>query len=283
MGLLPSIRLFNLPARCLVVLLAYSLISSCTFLSNRDYVKQFSAFQGVHRVAVFLQHWPVYLQKAGRNGLGDEFIRGNTVFYGPWQPAALINPRAVDIRDIDDALMGKIIADALVSKGYQVFLVEMPFASESASVELLMAQYQAINPPVDAFLFCYYTPTLFVSQDQAAPEDHGRKSSGLQEIVRRLAHGGDEVIWVGHREPNSPLDSMSHAFIYLSMTWFKALDWQTLMALADSQAGGKIRPWIPRCPPGPTDKNYWADPGVIQRLMVSNLTCRLRHMIPDAF
>jgi hypothetical protein len=76
---------------------------------------------------------------------------------------------------------------------------------------------------------------------------------------------------------------MSHAFIYLSMTFFKALDWQMLLAEADSQVGGKIRPWIPRCPPPPSDKDYLADPGIIRELMVNNLKCRLRHQIPYAF
>ena len=76
---------------------------------------------------------------------------------------------------------------------------------------------------------------------------------------------------------------MSHAFIYLSMAVFKALNGQTLMAAADSQVGGKVRPWIPRCPPPPTDENYRADPGIIRNLMVNNLKCRLRHQILDAF
>ena len=75
---------------------------------------------------------------------------------------------------------------------------------------------------------------------------------------------------------------MNHAFIYLSMTMFKALNWQTLMAAADSQITGKIRPWIPRCPPGPTDMDYRADAKIVQELMVDNVTCRLRLQIPDS-
>jgi hypothetical protein len=266
-----------------VVILICALQSSCTFLGNREYLQKYAPFQGIYRVAVFLQHWPVYKQKPGRNDLGEDLINTRTIFFGPWQPAARMNPRAVDIQDIDDRLMGKILVNVLESKGYQVVLAGVPFAAESATVGMLMAQYQAINPSVDAFLFCYYSPTLFVSQTQAVPPEHASRSSSLPEVVRQLGPATDAIIWVGNRSPNSPLDSMSHAFLYLSMTIFKALNWQTLMAEADSQIGGQVRPWIPRCPPAPTDKNYWASAEVIRNLMLNNLKCRLRHQIPDAF
>jgi hypothetical protein len=267
----------------LVIILIGALLSSCTSLSNRNYLQRYAPFQGIHRVAVFLQRWPVYLQKPGRNNLGEGFITTKTIFFEPWQPAAQMNPRAVDIQDIDDCLMGGILVNMLESKGFQVFLVEMPFGAESATVGMLMAQYQAINPPVDAFLFCYYSPTLFFSQAQATPNDHTRRSYSLREIVQMHRPGTDAIIWVGNRRPDSPVGSMSHAFIYLSMTVFKTASWQTLMAEADSQVGGKVRPWIPRCPPAPTERNYWADPGIIQNLIVDNLKCRLRHQIPYAF
>ena len=124
---------------------------------------------------------------------------------------------------------------------------------------------------------------MFVSKVQATPKEHERRSYSLQELVQLLEPGGDAVIWVGTRSPHVPDNSISHAFIYLSMTFFKALNWQTLLAEADSQVGGKVRPWIPRCLPAPTEQDYWADPGIIQRLMVNNLKCRLRHQIPYAF
>jgi hypothetical protein len=76
---------------------------------------------------------------------------------------------------------------------------------------------------------------------------------------------------------------MSHAFIYLSLTIFKASNSDTLMSVANSQMGGKVRPWVPQCLPAPTDDDYWASPGVIQNLMVDNLKCRLSRLIPDAF
>jgi hypothetical protein len=278
---LPSNPSFSGTVRCLVVILTCCLFSSCTF--NRDYVQHYAAFKGIKRIAVFLQRWPVYLQKPGRDNLGEDFIKPQTVFYGPWQPAAQLYPRAVDIQDIDNCLMGEILVRILESKGYQVFLMDLPFAGESVTVEMLMAQYQAINPPVDAYLFCYYAPTLYVSHAQEAPKDHARRSYGLWEIVQSLSPGTDSVIWVGHSGKNSPSNSISHAFIYLSMTIFKASNWRTLMAEADSQVSGQVCPWIPRCPPAPTDKDYWANPGIIQKLMVDNLKCRLHHQIPYAF
>jgi len=259
------------------------LLSSCTFLSNRDYIQKYAPFQGVHRIAVFLQHWPVYLQKPGRNDLGEDFIKTQTIFLGPWEPAAQINPRAVDILDIGNCLMGEILVRILERKGYQVVLVDLPFVGESVTVEMLIAQYQAINSPVDAFLFCYYAPTLFVSHAQEAPKDHATRSYSLREIVSRLSPGTESVIWVGERGQNSPVNSISHAFIYWSMTIFKASNRLNLMAEADSQVGGQVIPWIPRCLPEPTDKDYWANPRIIRNLMVDNLKCRLRHQIPYTF
>lgn len=266
-----------------MIILICAQLSSCTFLSNRDYSRQYAPFQGIHRVAVFLQHWPVYLQKPGRNDLGEDFIKTQTIFFGPWEPAARANPRAVDIQDIDNCLMGEILVRILESKGYQVFLIDLPFAGEAVTVEMLMAQYQAINPFVDAFLFCYYAPTLFVSHAHEAPKDHATRSYSLWEIASDLSPGTDSVIWVGNRSQKSPVNSMSHAFIYLSFSIFKASNWHTLMTGADSQVGGEVRPWIPQCLPAPTNKNYWANPRIIQNLMVNNLKCRLLHQIPDAF
>ena len=264
--------------------LTSAFLPSCTFLSNRDHVQRYSSFQGIQRVAVFLQRWPVYRQKPDRNDLGEDFIKNRTYFYGSWQPAAQINPRAVDLQDIDDSPVIETLIKVLEGKGYQVILGDvLPGAAESLTADAIMAQCQAVNPQVDAFLFLYYAPTLFMSRAQATPKDHGRKSYSLQEIIQLPGPGADAVIWVGNRSQSSPVNSMSHAFIYLSMTLFKARDWQMLLEVADSQAGGKVRPWIPRCPPGPTDHDYFADAGIIQRLMLQNLRCRLGRLIPDAF
>lgn len=275
---------FYLKIQFLLTIITIILLPSCTFLSNRDYLQQHSELQGIKRIAIFLQRWPVYLRKPAQSGLGEDFIKAKTYFNGAWQPADQVDPRAVDIQDIDDGLMGEILVKALEDKGAQVFLVEQkPFGAESLTNEAIMAQYQAINPTVDAFLFCYYSPTLFVSQARAVPQDHTSKSYSLQEIIQIMRSGSDPIIWVGNRDQHSPADSMSHAFIYLSMTMFKALNWQTLLALADSQIGGTVRPWIPHCPPGPTDLDYPADAKVIQDLMIDNLKCRLHHQLPDIF
>jgi hypothetical protein len=84
--------------------------------------------------------------------------------------------------------MGAMLVRVLERKGYQVFLIEMPFAGETVSVEMLMAQYQAINPPVDAFLFCYYAPTLFLSQAQQPSGIMGNSHS-----VQRLRPSQDSI------------------------------------------------------------------------------------------
>lgn len=274
----------NVLSRYLIIILICSVLPSCTWLSDREYTQQYWPFQGIRRIAVFLQRWPVYLQKSGQENLGEEFISTKTVFLGPWEQAVKVPPRAVDIQDIDDCLMGEILVGMLERKGYQVDLAEVPFGGASLTVEMLMAQYQAINPPVDAFLFCYYSPALYIFQAGATPREHGQRTYSLREIVRLLRPADDAVIWVGARSSTkAPPNSISHAFVYLSFTFFRATDWQTLMTAADSQAGGKVRPWIPRCPPSHTEEDYWANPGIIQDLMVSNLRCRLQHQIPYAF
>jgi hypothetical protein len=195
-----------------------------------------------------------------------------------------INPRALDVQDIDDSLMGEIILEALQRKGYQPFLAEVgPVGATPATVETMMAQYQAMDSGVDAFLFCFYAPTIFLSHP---PDRHlalSNRAYSLQEIQALLGPGNQGVIWAGPRAALAPKNSISHAFIYVSMTMVKALDWHLLWEVAGSQAGGRNRPWIPQCPPGPTDQDYWADPRIIQTLMVSNIKCRLRHLIPNAF
>lgn len=265
------------------MILTWALLPACVNLSNRDDLKRYVPFQNVQRLAVFIQHWPVYLQKPGRNDLGENFIKPQTVFFGPWQRAAQITPRAVDIADIDDGLMGELLVRILEKKGYQVFLATLPMAGADDTVQRLMARYQESYPPVDAFIFCYYAPTLFVSHTQEVPQDHAKRSYSLTEIVSGLSPGKDSVIWVGQRDRNSPVNSMSHAFIYWAMTIFNASTGQTIMAQADSRIGGQVRPWIPRCPPAPTNQDYPASPEIIRDLMLDNFECRLRREIPYAF
>jgi hypothetical protein len=264
----------------LVVLL---LFSSCTFLSNKYYVESLPDLRRIHRVVVFLQRWPAYSQLAKQNVLGGEFIRRQTQFAGAFKPAARLNPRAVDITDIDDEVMGELVLEAMEQKGYQPFLSKIQGAAGALTVEEIMARYQALDGGVDAFVFCFYSPTLYFSDPQMVPGAHGQRSYNLQELVEMLQPTGDKINWAGPRAGLSPRNSISHAFIYISITCFRALDWKSLWQLTDSQAGGKIRRWVPLCPPAPTECNFPADAAMVKRLMCQNLSCRLRHLVPDAF
>jgi len=93
-------------------------IYSCTGLSNCKYVQEFAHYRGIRRVAVFVQHWPVYLQLPAQDDLGSGFIKTGTSFKGPWEAAARVDPRSLDIKDIDDAVMGSLLLDVLTKKGY---------------------------------------------------------------------------------------------------------------------------------------------------------------------
>jgi hypothetical protein len=274
----------RVPARCLALIASLSIVSSCTFLSNKDYVQRHVEYGGITKVAVFLQRWPVYLQLPNQNGPGMKFIRTSTWFAGPWQPAGRINPRAVDIQDIDDKLVAHLLFQVLKQKGYQPYVVGfLPSSPGPLTVAQLMAECQAVNPGMDAMLFCFYSPTLYFAKAKATPPDHNRRSYSLQQIIQVLNPGGHYAIWAGPRSALAPPNSISHAFIYVSMTMFKAWNWQPLWEVADSEVGGLLRPRLSDCPPSPMKKNYRADAAIIQRLMCSNLTCRLTHLIPYAF
>jgi hypothetical protein len=277
--MLPLSRL----SRRALVLAGIFLLPCCTFLSNRDYVERHPEYRGVRRVAVFLQRWPVYLQLPGQSDLGADFIKKRSLFFGAWEPAGQISPRAVDVEDISDALVAGILLEVLEKKGYEPFYAGCPLPGRPLTVEEAMGQYGAINRQVEGYLFCFYSPTLFVADARKTPRKHGKRSYGLAEIFQGLQRAGGTVVWAGPSASRAPKDSISHAFIYLSMTMFKALNWQALWQVADSQLGGRFRPWLPQCPPGPTDIDYKVDEAMVQRLMCKNLKCRLRHLIPDAF
>lgn len=274
----------NVTARCLLLLVVLSLASSCTGLSDRSYTQKYAPYRGITKVAVFLQRWPVFLQLPNQNNLGMEFIRKSTLFAGPWEPAGQIDPRAVDIQDIDDIRMGEILCQVLKDRGYQPFVLGViPASPGPITVAEIMAKCQVFNPDMDAILFCFYSPTVYFSDAQVTPKEHQRRSYGLQEIIEIINPGSASVIWAGPRAGKAPQASISHAFIYTSLTMFKALDWRPLWEVTDSEVGGLLRPRLSNCPPAPTDKNYWADAAMIQRLMCGNLTCRLNHVIPYAF
>jgi hypothetical protein len=247
-------------------------------------VQQHAGYGGITKVAIFLQKWPVYLQLPNQNNPGMEFIRTSTLFAGPWEPAGRINPRAVDVQDIDDKLMGHILSKVLKEKGYQPFVLGIiPSSPGPITAAEIMAKCQAVNPEMDAMLFCFYSPTVYFANAQATPTAHRRRSYSLQEIIHILNPGGKYVIWAGPRSALAPKNSISHAFIYISLTMFKAWDWQPLWEVTNSEVGGLLRPQLANCPPAPTKENYPADAAMIKRLMGNNLTCRLKHLIPYAF
>ena len=271
-------------ARWLLAILASTLLFSCTFLSNRNYVQQYPGYRGIKRIAVFVQRWPAYLQLPNRDNAGADFIRESTLFTGPWQPAGSINPRVVDIQNINDEVVEDLILQSLQAKGYQPFLSGVfPSQPGPITVAEIMAKCQAFDQQVDGLLFCFYTPAVFCADAKATPKDHQKRSYSLEELIDFLRPGADWVIWAGPRASLAPPNSISHAFIYVSMTMFRAYDWRPLWEAADAHTGGRLRVMVMNCPPGPTEQNYWADAGIIQRLMCDNLRCRLSHLIPDAF
>jgi hypothetical protein len=274
----------NFWLRSVLSVLWLGLLVGCIPLSNQAYVEQHLDYRGIRRVAVFVRRWPCYQQLAGQNFPGASFIGRRTVFYGPWEAAKPVNPRAVDVQDIDDGQITELLLRTLQAKGYQPVLSGVvPSSLESVTAENLMANYQAMDQDVDAFLFCFYSPVLYVADPQFTPEDHWQRSYSLTEVMAKLAPGSDYVIWAGPRSSQALKNSISHAFIYVSLTMFRALDWRPFWETADSQVGGRFRVAVAQCLPGPTDEDYRADAGIIQRLMYNNLKCRLRHLIPDAF
>jgi hypothetical protein len=275
---------FSLKLRIFLMLGVFLPLSSCTFLSNQNYIQQYPQYRGIKRLAIFVQRWPAYLQLPNQDNLGADFIKKSTLFTGPWQPVGLMNPRAVDIQDINDDLAASLLIRVLTEKGYQPFLAGvLPLQPGPITVGEIMAKCEAINRDVDAILFCFYSPTVFCAEAQATPKDHQKRSYSLQEMIEVLNPGGNYVTWAGPSAAQAPPNSISHAFIFVSLTLFKVRDWQPLWEVADSQIGSRMRVRLAQCPPASTEQNYPADAGIIQRLMCNNLTCRLRHLIPDAF
>lgn len=266
---------------CYLSVAVVLIFSSCGFYSTPEYERQLSIIQRVNRVVVFLQRWPVYLQLPGQAGAGDCFLKPDAIFAAPWESAPRLNLRALDVQDIDDNLMGEILVRALEKKGYQAFLAELPFPSaEKCTVQAVMDRYLALGPGVDAFLFCYYSPTLFLTRARAAPEDFRRRPYSLSEIVGFLTPSTQWTVWAGQVSGQAPANAITHAFIYVTMSLLTAREGKPLLMVADTQSAGKLHPFVPQCPPAPTDEDYPADEAIIQRLMVNNLKCRLHHIIP---
>jgi hypothetical protein len=257
-------------------------LTACTPMSNRSYVERHPEYRGVNRVAVLIQRWPCYRQLPGHGEMQLEFITKSTPFLNAWKPAERLPLRAVDVEDIDDAMMGALLLETLRDKGHTPFIAEV-ISPRQEMVADIMAKYLLVDPQIDAFLFCFYSPTLFFSHAARTPLDRGNRSYGLAEIIHALVPHGNKVIWAGPRAERAPSDSISHAFVYLSLTMFKAADRQVLWTVTDSQVGGKLRGLVWDCPPEPTEEDYWADAALIRRLMMNNVRCRLRRLVPQAF
>lgn len=271
-------------ARWVVAILICFLLFSCLSLSNRSYVQQYPEYRGIKRVALFVQRWPAYLQLPNQDNPGAEFIKESTLFTGPWQTAGLINPRVVDVQNINDEVVEDLFLQVLTEKGYQPYIAGVfPSQPGPITVAEIMAKSQAMDQEVDGFLFCFYSPAAFCAEAKATPQDHQKRSYSLEELIGILNPGENWVLWAGPRAALAPPNSISHAFIYVSLTMFRAYDWRPLWEAADSHTGGRLRVAISACLPGPTNQNYWADAAIIQRLMYNNLRCRLEHLIPDAF
>ena len=265
-----------------LVSVSLSLLAACVMLSNRQLTQDLAAAQGVVRVGVVLQHWPHFLAKEGQKTLGEDFITLQTVLHGPWQPARPVNPLAMDVAEVTAADVAHILQLALLKRGYEPLLVsDLPEAAPPRTVKELLARQEEAYPELDGFLFCYYAPTLIVASPELLPPGAGERSVSLWELAGKAGRRGN-LIWSGKRLSQAPPHTMVHAFIYISMTLFKAKTHQELWLTADSRVGGPIRPAIAECLPAPTDKDYRTDPAMIRRIMLNNLRCRLWHLLPEA-
>ncbi len=259
-----------------------TLVAACVMLSNRQLTVDLAAAQGVVRVGVVLQRWPHFLAKEGQNSLGEDFISPETVFRGPWQRAQPVNPLAMDVAEVTDAEVAQILELALRKRGYEPLLVSaLPEETAPRTVQELLARHIEVHPELDGFLFCYYAPTLFVASPELLPPGARQRSVSLWELASKAGRRGN-LIWSGKRLTQAPPHTMVHAFIYVSLTLFKARTQQPLWLTADSRVGGPIRPAIAECLPAPTEKDYRTDPAMIRRIMFNNLRCRLWHLLPDA-
>lgn len=264
------------------LLFSLTALLSCVMLSNRQLTEDLAHARGVVRVGVILQRWPHYLTRPDQNFLGEDFIRLTTVFGGPWQPAVRPHPRALDVADITDMDVAQTLLQALRRRGYEPLLLsDFPEPATPRTVQDIIDNQEATHPEIDGFLFCSYAPTLFVASPESLPAGAGQRSISLTELAAQAGRRG-HLIWSGKGLPQASPHTMVHAFIYVSLTLFKARTHQPLWLTADARVAGRLRPAIAECPPGPTEQDYRADPAMITRIMLNNLGCRLKHLLPEA-
>lgn len=257
-------------------------LSACVFMSNRVLRQDLAPAQGIVRVGVVLERWPHFKAQPHQNSLGSDFIRDRTPFFGPWQPAQSPNPYAVDVADVTEADVARILVAALRARGYEAEVISLPLDPEAGlTVREFLEKYGSAQQGVDGWLFCYYAPTLFVTETPSVPAGAQQRSISLAELAQVMGRDGN-LIWAGKRRSQASPQTISHAFIYVSLSLFNAQDGQPVWMVADSRVGGRIRPMVTECPPGPTDRDYPADAAMLQRIMLNNLGCRLWHLFPDA-
>lgn len=110
--------------------------------------------------------------------------------------------------------MATLLPRALEEMGYEPFISGVfPAQPSPITVEEIMAKSQAVDPWADAFLFCFYSPTVFCAEARRTPKYHQTRSYGLQELIQTLNPGAGYVIWAGPRPAQAPANSITHAFI----------------------------------------------------------------------
>ncbi len=256
--------------------------AACVQMSNKPYVASNPGYRGIQRVAVFLRHWPCHRAFPGQPSLSSAFISGDTVFFAPLQASPDPHPRAVDLADFEE-LVADTLLDCLRNRGYEpVLLSGEALVPSDLPLADFLSPSQILMPGVDAYLFGFYSPTLYVSDPDRVPPGQKERSYFLEEMIRWLNPGRGQALWAGPSAVRAPGTSISHAAIHMSLTLFRARDGGILWQVADSRVAGRPHGIVARCPPFPSREDYWATAGVIRRLMRDNLKCRLHFLIPEA-
>lgn len=257
-------------------------LAACVQMSNRATVERSPGYHGLRRVGVLLRHWPAYQQFPGKPQLNSDFIAGDTRFFAPLEVARDPNPRAVDLAGLDEEVADAIL-DALRNRGYEPVLLPVePLIPATDPVAALLERQRLLTPELDAYLFCFYGPTLYVSDPARAPGARGERSYTVEEVVRLLNPGRAQVLWAGPAASQAPSMSISQAVVHIALTLFRAQDGRALWQVADSRVAGHPHGIVANCPPFPSREDYWTGAAVIRRLMRVNLKCRLHYLLPDA-
>ncbi len=274
------------PSRGLATLLWCLILGAvpagCVQLSNKAMVERSPGYHGLLRVGVLLRHWPAYQQLPGKPQLDSDFISRDTPFFAALETARDPHPRAVDLAGLDDEV-GEAFLEALRNRGYEPVLLPVEaLVPTPEPLAVFLARQRLLTPELDAYLFCFYAPTLYVSHPDRGPAARGERSYTVEEMVRLLNPGRRQVLWAGPAASQAPAISISQAVVHLALTLFRAQDGRALWQVADSRVAGHPHGIVANCPPFPSREDYWTGGDVIRRLMRDNLRCRLHYLLPDA-